>query len=74
MCGKFRQAEGSGMVYAAHTHHIVTPNTGSSADKGMTTVVISEQADSSGWSDSSGQTESSDEGRRRAGMSAYISI
>ncbi len=31
--GKSRQVEGSGTVCAAHTHHIATPNTGSTADR-----------------------------------------
>ncbi len=70
--GKSRQVKGSGMVCATHTHHIATPNTGSVADRGTTSVVISGQANSSGQTDNSGQAESSDEGGRRGGMSAYI--
>ncbi len=58
---------GLGTVCAAHTHHKVTPGTGSTSDRGTTSVVASGQADSSGQTDSSqtasmaktGRTESS---------------
>ncbi len=63
--GKSRQVEGSGTVCAAHMHKIATPNTGSMADRGW---VVSGQADSSG------QTESSDEGGRRGDVGIYIQI
>ncbi len=47
---------GLGTVCAAHTHHKATPNTGSTSDRGTTSVVIISQSDGSGQIDSSGQT------------------